>query len=72
MTYSNAVAAAYIATNGVIDKLVLETNIPGTHRTFLINWKAKLAANKSTTKSDDRRMLNIQSVWMIQRHKITA
>jgi hypothetical protein len=72
MTYTNAVAVAYIATNGVIDKLVLETKIPKTHRTFLTNWKAKLAANKSTTKSEDRRMLYIQGVWMIQRHKITA
>ncbi len=71
MTYTNAVAAALVAADGVIDKLELETNVPVTHRTFLATYQAKLAV-KSTTKSDDRRFLNILSVWMIQRHKITA
>jgi hypothetical protein len=71
MTYTNAVAVALQATNGVLDKLILETNIPVTHRTFLTTYKAKLAA-KSTTKTEDRRFLHILDVWMIQRHKITA
>jgi len=71
MTYTNAVAVALIAGNGVIDKLELETIIPVTHRTFLATYQAKLAS-KSTTKSEDRRFLNVLQVWMIQRHKITA
>jgi hypothetical protein len=72
MTYTNAVAVALIASNGVIDKLELETIVPVSHRTFLANYQAKLAANKSTTKTEDRRFLAILQVWMIQRHKITA
>jgi len=71
MTYTNAVAVALIAGNGVIDKLELETIVPVTHRTFLATYQTKLAA-KSTTKSEDRRFLAILQVWMIQRHKITA
>jgi hypothetical protein len=71
MTYTNAVAVAFGAVDGVIDKLELETIIPKTHRTFLGTYQAKLAA-KSTTKSEDRRFLYILSTWAIQRHKITA
>jgi len=71
MTFTNAVAVALVAGNGVIDKLELETIVPITHRTFLATYQAKLAA-KSTTKSEDRRFLAILQVWMIQRHKITA
>jgi hypothetical protein len=71
MTYTNAVCVAHCAVDGPIDKLELETNIPKTHRTFLATYQAKLAS-KSTTKSEDRRYLHILSVWMIQRHKITA
>jgi hypothetical protein len=71
MTYTNAVAVAFQATNGVLDKLILETNIPVTHRTFLTTYKTKLAS-KSSTKTEDRRMHYILGVWMIQRHKITA
>lgn len=71
MTYTNAVAVALIAGNGVIDKLELETIIPGTQRTFLATYQTKLGS-KSTTKSEDRRFLFIIGQWMIQRHKITA
>jgi hypothetical protein len=71
MTYTNAVAVALIAANGVIDKLELETNIPVSHRTFLANYQTKLAS-KSSTKTEDRRFLAVLQVWMIQRHKITA
>jgi len=71
MTYTNACAVVLCATNGLIDKMELETIIPATHRAFLAAYQAKLAA-KSTTKSEDRRFLNVLQVWMIQRHKITA
>jgi hypothetical protein len=71
MTFGNAVLAAFVAANGVIDKLELETIIPKTQRTFLATYQAKGAA-KSTTKTEDIRMLNILKQWMILRHKITA
>jgi hypothetical protein len=71
MTYTNAVAVALVAGNGVIDKLELETSIPKTQRTKLAAYQAKLAV-KSTTKSEDKIFLNILTQFMILRHKITA
>lgn len=71
MTYTNAVAVALIAGDGVIDKLELETSIPKSDRTFLGTYQTKLGS-KSTRKDEDRRFLHILEVWMIQRHKITA
>lgn len=72
MTHTNAVAGAFVAADGVIDKLELETSIPKSSRDTLAAYQAKLAGGVSTRKDEDRKMLNILSTWMLMRHKITA
>lgn len=71
MTFGNAVLTTFTATNGVLDKLILETSIPKSDRDILSAYKAKGAA-MSTRKDEDSRVLDILTTWAIQRHRITA
>jgi len=71
MTYTNAVAVAFVAGDGVIDKLELETSIPKSDRDFLAAYQTKLGS-ASTKKDEDRRAINIFLTWAIMRHRITA
>lgn len=71
MTYTNAVAAAFIAENGVIDKLEDETSIPKSDRDFLAALQTKLGSTSSRP-SEDERLCKILTDWMLRRHRITA
>ena len=68
MLNTNAVAVAFVAGNGVIDKLELELTIPISDRTFLAAYQVKLAAGV-TRKDEDARAIEIFRVWAIHRHK---
>ena len=71
MTYTNAVAVVMVEANKLIDKLELETSIPKSDRNFLAAYQTKLTS-ASTRKDEDLHFLDVFSVWMIQRHRITA
>jgi len=71
MTYTNAVAVALIAGDGVIDKLELETSIPVSDRDFLAAYQTKLGS-ASSRPSEDERFCKLLTDWMLRRHRITA
>lgn len=71
MVYDNQVAVVMIEAAKFIDKLELETGIPKSQRDFLAAWQAKLAANKSTSKDEDRKLCWIFQNWILNIHKIT-
>ena len=68
MLNTNAVAVAFVAGNGVIDKLELETSISISDRTFLGVYQTKLGAGL-TRKDEDARAIEIFRVWAIHQHK---
>jgi hypothetical protein len=64
MVNTNAVAVTFTATNGTIDKLLLETGVFGAEDAkFLAKYKAKLASAR-TNSSDDMYFMGLLSRWM--------
>ena len=71
MTYDNAVCVVMVEAAKFVDKLELETSIPKSDRDFLAAWQAKIALSKSTSPSEDQRLVKIFEDWILRRHRIT-
>lgn len=68
MKNTNAVAIVMVEGNKLLDKLILETSISVSERTWLGVYKTKLGS-AFTRKDEDMRFIEIFSRWALHLHK---
>lgn len=67
MKNDSAIAQKLVETNGLLDKLILETAIPKSDRDFLTQYKITLSS-QMTSKLDDQRFHSIFGRWITFYH----